>query len=108
MRTKKGIITSAKMTGTVTVTVHRSEFHQLYKKRFRVSKKFLADSAGMDLGIGDSVVITECRPISKNKHFRVTEILKSAPRVSELKEEAGLDEALGKTSKEKSADSPQS
>jgi small subunit ribosomal protein S17 len=84
MRTKKGVITSAKMTGTVTVTVHRSVLHEKYKKRFRVSTKFLADSNGMDLGVGDIVVITECRPLSKTKRFRVTEIVKAAPRVSEM------------------------
>ena len=86
MRTKQGTITAAKMTGTVTVTVHRSMFHALYKKRYRMSKKFLADSNGMDLGVGDSVVITECRPLSKRKCFKVTEVLKRGPRVSEMAE----------------------
>jgi small subunit ribosomal protein S17 len=84
MRTKQGTITSAKMTGTVTVTVHRAEFHPKYKKRFRISTKFLADTNGMDLGVGDLVTITECRPLSKRKCFKVTEILKQAPRVSEM------------------------
>lgn len=84
MRTKQGTITSAKMTGTVTVTVHRSVFHPKYKKRFRSSAKFLADSNGMDLGVGDIVVITECRPLSKRKCFKVTEMVKQAPRVSEM------------------------
>src|SRR3989344_3543981 len=91
MRTKKGVITSAKMQNTVTVTVHRSMVHPLYQKRYRSSKIFLADSNGQtDLGIGDEVVITECRPISKRKCFRVTEVLKRAPRVSEMVEEASL------------------
>ncbi|MBI3331558.1 30S ribosomal protein S17 [Candidatus Peregrinibacteria bacterium] len=94
MRTKKGTITSAKMQNTVTVTVHRSLVHPLYQKRYRMSKKFLADTNGHDLGVGDEVVITECRPLSKRKNFRVTEILKRAPRVSELVEEAGLAGAM--------------
>ncbi len=96
MRTKKGVITSAKMTGTVTVTTHRSVFHAKYKKRFTISKKFLADSKGFDLAMGDEVVITECRPLSKNKRFRVTEIIKSAPRVSELAEESDVTAATKK------------
>ncbi len=110
MRTKQGTITSAKMTGTVTVTVHRSVFHPTYKKRFRVSKKFLADSKGMDLWVGDEVVMTECRPLSKRKRFKVTEVLKHAPRVSELKEEGTLEGAMTrKTKTEKpSADSTSS
>lgn len=87
MRTKIGTVTSAKMQQTVVVTVHRSVMHSTYDKRFRVSKKFLADSKGFDLGVGDEVVITECRPLSKRKCFRVTEVLKAAPRLAELKSE---------------------
>jgi small subunit ribosomal protein S17 len=87
MRTKTGIITSAKMQDTVTVTVHRSVMHPTYRKRFRVSKKFLADSKGQDLAIGDEVVITECRPLSKRKCFRVTEVLHRAARVAEMRTE---------------------
>ena len=53
MLTKRGIVTSAKMTGTVTVTVHRRKPHPLYRKSFRVSKKFLVDARGLELGVGD-------------------------------------------------------
>ena len=91
MRTKKGTIVAAKMTGTVTVIVHRAVVHPLYQKRYRMSKKFLADTNGMDLWVGDEVVITECRPLSKRKCFRVTEILKKAARVSEMAEEGALE-----------------
>lgn len=87
MRTKIGTVTSAKMQKTVVVTVHRSVMHPTYDKRFRVSKKFLADSTGFDLGVGDEVVITECRPLSKRKCFHVTEVRKQAPRLAELKSE---------------------
>ncbi|TSC80663.1 MAG: small subunit ribosomal protein S17 [Candidatus Peregrinibacteria bacterium Gr01-1014_25] len=94
MITKQGIITSAKMRGTVTVTTHRNVFHPLYKKRFRVSKKFLADAAGMDLHEGDEVVIQECRPLSKRKRFKVIEIRKAAPRTSELAEDMAVHKAI--------------
>ncbi len=87
MRTKRGTVTSAKMTGTVTVAVHRLVVHPIYKKRYQMSEKFLADTNGLELHVGDAVVISECRPLSKRKHFRVTEILKKAPQVSELVEE---------------------
>ncbi|HCI03854.1 MAG: uS17 family ribosomal protein [Candidatus Peribacteraceae bacterium] len=101
MRRKKGVITSAKMTGTVTVTVHRHAFHPIYKKRFRKSKKFLADAKGIDdLIEGDTVVITECRPISKLKKFKVTEVLGRVPRVSDIKEEEGIEEAIHGEKKE--------
>ena len=95
MRTITGTITAAKMTDTVTVTVHRSVFHPLYRKRYRVSKKFLADTKGVtDLGIGDIVEITECRPLSKRKCFKISEVIKRAPRVSDLQEESVVTETM--------------
>lgn len=94
MRTKKGVITSAKMQNTVTVTVHGFAFHPIYKKRFRKSKKFLADTNGHDVQEGDTVLIAECRPMSKRKYFRVSEVIKQVPRVSEVKEEEGLEKAI--------------
>ncbi len=107
MITKKGIITAAKMKDTVTITVHRSLFHPLYKKRYRMSKKFLADTNGQDVGVGDEVLITECRPLSKRKHFKVTEVLKRGPRVSDMKEEVGIESAIHRI-KEKPAPSDSS
>lgn len=94
MRTKKGVITSAKMTGTVSVATHRLVFHPIYKKRYRKSKKFLCDTNGMDLYEGDKVVIEECKPLSKNKHFKVIEIIKAAPRVSEMKDDEAIDKVI--------------
>lgn len=84
MRTKIGVITSAKMQNTVTVTVHRSVMHPLYQKRYRVTKKFLADTNGHTLGLGDEVVISECRPLSKRKCFKVTEIKKKGSSVADM------------------------
>jgi small subunit ribosomal protein S17 len=94
MRTKKGTVSSAKMTGSVSVSVDRHVFHPIYKKRFRRSRKFLCDNNGLDLYVGDQVVITECKPISKNKYFQVTEITKAAPRVSDMKEDAAIEKVL--------------
>ena len=109
MRTKKGIITAAKMTGTVTVTVDRAVFHPLYQKRFTRSKRFLADTGDFtDLAPGDTVLITECRPLSKRKRFRLTEVLDRVPRVSELKEEAQLEQTMHRKKKSSSDSSPSS
>lgn len=96
MITKQGVITAAKMQGTVTVTTQRHVYHPIYKKKFRVSKKFLADTNGQDLGVGDEVIITECRPLSKRKRFTVTEVLKRAPRVSEMAEEGAVTKILNR------------
>lgn len=79
MKTKKGVITSAKTQNTVTVMVTRYVVHPKYRKRYPVSKKFLADSAGHDVKEGDTVLIEETKPISKRKRFKVSEIISTAP-----------------------------
>jgi small subunit ribosomal protein S17 len=95
MITKKGIVTGTKMKDTITVTVHQHVSHPLYKKSYRQSKKFLVDLNKMtDVAVGDEVLIEECRPLSKRKHFLLKEVLKRAPRVSEMAEEAGVAEAM--------------
>ena len=108
MRTKQGIVTSAKMQNTVTVTVHRYVMHPQLRKRFRVSTKFLADTNAMQPREGDEVVIAECRPISKRKKFKVIEILKQAAQVSEVREEElGMSDKGRPTPKKKeTSDSP--
>jgi|ETNmetMinimDraft_2_1059921.scaffolds.fasta_scaffold43013_4 small subunit ribosomal protein S17 len=94
MRKKKGTITSTKMTGTVTVTVDSLAFHPKYKKRYKVSKKFLADLAGHEVNEGDLVIIGECRPLSKRKHFKIVEVVKKATAVEEVATEADVEKAI--------------
>lgn len=96
MRTKKGIVTSAgKITNTVTVTVTRYVVHPVYQKRYPVSKKFLADTNGQEVKEGYVVMIGECRPLSKKKHFKIVEVLeKGLEKGVSLEEE--LSEASGK------------
>lgn len=107
MLTKTGTITSAgKMQNTVTVTVHQQVRHPLYKKSFRKSKKFLADTNGQtDLMAGDEVIIQECRPLSKTKHFKIAEVLKRTPRVSEIKEESAIEKTIHREKATPSKDS---
>lgn len=97
MTTKHGIVTSAKLKNTVTVTVHTHDVHPVYQKQFRISTKFLADTAGMDVGLGDEVVIQECRPLSKRKHFKVTEVVKKAVRTSDMIDDAVVAPKTSKT-----------
>jgi small subunit ribosomal protein S17 len=95
MLTKQGTITSAAMQDTVTVTVHRHVMHKLYKKSFRKTTRFLVDAHGVeDIRVGDEVRIQECRPLSKRKYFRIVEVLKRTPRVSEMMEEKNVEEAM--------------
>jgi small subunit ribosomal protein S17 len=73
-----GTITSDKMDKTVVVQVERLVKHRLYKKYVRRRAKFAAHDEKNRCGIGDTVMITESRPLSKSKKWRVSEILKKA------------------------------
>ena len=70
-----GVVTSDKMTDTVVVKVSRFVKHPKYGKYVSIKKKFKAHDAGNTKKIGEIVTIEECRPISKDKHFRVIEKL---------------------------------
>ncbi|MFH1401699.1 MAG: 30S ribosomal protein S17 [Parcubacteria group bacterium] len=70
-RQQKGIIFSNKMQKTVVVSVGRVEESKKYKKRYKVQKKYKAHVNEQNYNIGDTVLIEECRPISKDKKWRV-------------------------------------
>ena len=67
-----GAITSNKMQKTVVVRVERIKEHPKYRRRYKVHKKYKAHTEEGEYKIGDKVVIEECRPISKEKHWKVT------------------------------------
>lgn len=64
-----GTVISTKMHNTIVVEVTRKVPHPFYKKLLKHSKKFKADSNGQTVKVGDVVVIVETKPISKDKHF---------------------------------------
>ncbi|MBU2632386.1 30S ribosomal protein S17 [Patescibacteria group bacterium] len=72
----EGIIVSLKMQNTASVEISRRVPHPLYKKLLKRSKKFKADYSNMELKIGDKVRIEETKPISKDKKFKVVEVIK--------------------------------
>ncbi len=73
-----GIVTSDKMDKTVVVTVEQKSKHPLYKKTITTSKKFKAHDEENACGIGDKVRIVETRKLSKDKNWRVAEIIEKA------------------------------
>lgn len=75
MRTKKGIVTSNKMTGTIVVSVDTYKIHPKYKKKFRVTKKFYADDKTNSCNEWDVVIIKESTPLSKLKRWVLVEKL---------------------------------
>ena len=73
-----GSVVSAKMDKTITVLVERQLQHPLYKKYIRRSTKMHAHDEENSCKEGDQVVIEECRPISKNKSWRLVSIVGGA------------------------------
>lgn len=73
-----GKVVSNKMEKTITVVVERKVKHPIYGKFMKTSKKFAAHDEKNDCGIGDTVKIMETRPLSKNKRWRLIEIIERA------------------------------
>ena len=73
-----GKVVSAKMQNTVSVEVVRVIAHPVYKKRIKKHKKFLSHVSEVSPKVGDVVRITAAKPISKNKRWRVSEILQES------------------------------
>ena len=72
---KVGVVTSDRMEKTVVVKVERFFVHPLFKKRIKRSNKFKAHNSENKARLGDKVKIAETRPLSKDKCWRVVEIL---------------------------------
>jgi small subunit ribosomal protein S17 len=70
-----GRVVSSKMDKSVTVSVERLVRHEVYGKYIRRTTKILAHDESNECNEGDTVAISECRPISKNKSWRVVEIV---------------------------------
>jgi small subunit ribosomal protein S17 len=73
-----GQVVSNKMQKTITITVNRKVKHEMYGKFIRKTKKFTAHDENNDCNIGDTVKIMETRPMSKNKRWRLVEIIERA------------------------------
>ncbi len=77
-KTLVGVVVSDKMDKTVVVMVERLIRHEVYSKMVRRRTKFKVHDEDNRCGVGDRVLIMETRPLSKEKHWRVLEILEKA------------------------------
>lgn len=73
-----GKVVSNKMTKTITIAVDRKVKHAIYGKFMNKTTKFMAHDEKNEAGIGDTVRIMETRPLSKNKRWRLVEIIEKA------------------------------
>jgi len=77
-KVRSGKVVSDKMDKTVVVEIIDSVKHPLYKKIIKSTTKFKAHDENNECKIGDTVEITETRPLSKDKRWRVSQILERA------------------------------
>ena len=77
-KTRVGIVVSDKMEKTVVVAVRDNVKHPLYKKIVKRTVKFKAHDENNECGIGDTVEIMETRPLSKDKRWRLVNVIERA------------------------------
>jgi len=75
-RSLKGQVTSDKMDKTIVVKVTSLKMNKKYHKRYKVSTSFKVHDKDNQAKVGDNVIIEECRPLSKDKKWRLVEIKK--------------------------------
>lgn len=80
-RTLTGVVASTKMDKTISVLIERRVEHPLYRKYVRKSTKLLAHDENNECNEGDTVAIEECRPLSKNKSWRLARVIERATRI---------------------------
>jgi small subunit ribosomal protein S17 len=78
VRTVTGRVVSDKMDKSITVLVERKVRHPIYGKYMKRSTKLHAHDENNECNLGDVVSITECRPISKSKNWKLVEIIERA------------------------------
>jgi len=74
----QGVVVSDKMDKTIVVEIVLRKLHPLYKKYLTRSKKVKAHDETNDAKMGDTVRVVECRPLSRDKHWRLAEIVERA------------------------------
>ena len=77
-KTRVGLVVSDKMDKTIVVAVHDCKQHPLYKKYIKTTYRLKAHDENNECGIGDKVLVMETRPLSKDKRWRLVEIIEKA------------------------------
>jgi small subunit ribosomal protein S17 len=88
---KVGRVVSNKMQKTIVVAVESLKKHRIYKKTYKVTRKFKAHDETNEANIGDIVRIEETRPLSKEKRWRLVEILTASAQTPSVAEVAAAD-----------------
>ena len=90
-KTRVGRVVSNKMDKTVVVAVETLRHHPLYKKTIKRAVKYKAHDENNKCGLGDTVKIIETRPLSRQKRWRVAEIITKGEVIEVQPKEIGLE-----------------
>ncbi|MFA8342059.1 MAG: 30S ribosomal protein S17 [Rhodothermaceae bacterium] len=77
-KTRVGVVVSNKMDKSISIAIERKVAHPLYKKYFKKTTKLMAHDEKNECNVGDVVKVMETRPLSKNKKWRLVEIVEKA------------------------------
>ena len=77
-KTRTGVVSSDKMDKTIVVTISQQVKHPLYGKIVKRTYKLKAHDENNECGVGDTVKVMECRPLSKDKRWRLVEVIEKA------------------------------
>lgn len=77
-KSRIGVVVGTKMDKSILVAMERKVAHPIYKKYFKKTTKLMAHDEKNECGVGDTVKIMETRPLSKNKKWRLVEIIEKA------------------------------
>ena len=77
-KTRIGKVVSNKMQKSIVVALERKVAHPLYKKYYRLTSTLMAHDEKKEAGIGDLVKVMETRPLSKNKRWRLVQVIEKA------------------------------
>ena len=97
LKSKIGRVSSNKMEKTLVVLVESYRNHPLYKKTIRKVKRYKVHDENNECKIGDTVKIVETRPLSKEKRWRVSEIITKAAAIEVKPEEIAIPAVLSET-----------
>ncbi|MGH7854224.1 MAG: 30S ribosomal protein S17 [Candidatus Binatia bacterium] len=86
---RSGVVVSDRMQKTIVVSVERTVMHPKYKKILRRRSKVKAHDERNECHVGDRVLIVECRPLSRDKRWRVSKVLERAQAVEGERRNAG-------------------
>lgn len=77
-KSRVGIVVGTKMEKSILVAMERKVAHPIYKKYFKKTTKLMVHDEKNECGVGDTVKVMETRPLSKNKKWRLVEIIEKA------------------------------